>query len=128
MGFMMRGCRRRCRIVAANVPDDTRARLGVVGPVHRIVLVTRRRTQGLTISAFRFSDYGRNLSQLVSVLVKSREYWRGQGDARRYLVTRAQVEQALERHAAKLVHIANPAQARALRAAVASARVPNGQS
>ena len=53
----------------------------------------------------RFGDYARNARHLVRVLVTSREYWSGNGTPQRYTVTRNQVQAALERHTAKVVHL-----------------------
>jgi hypothetical protein len=53
----------------------------------------------------RFTDYARNIRQVVFVLIRSREYWHAPQHPHRYPVTRQQVEKALDAHAAKVVHI-----------------------
>jgi hypothetical protein len=68
----------------------------------------------------RFSDYGRNLKQLIRVLIQSREYWHEQSVPTRYAVTRAQAQDAIAPHWSKVIHITNPHLARALRDALAS--------
>jgi adenylate kinase family enzyme len=62
----------------------------------------------------RFRDYARHLRQLVFVLRESRDYWSGPEQARRYPVTRAQVEQAVAPYANKLMRITQAREARLL--------------
>jgi len=70
----------------------------------------------------RFSDYKRNLKQLIRVLFESREYWHEQPVPTRYAVNRAQTQDAIAPHWSKVVHITSAHQARALRDAIASSR------
>ncbi len=51
----------------------------------------------------RFGDYRRHLGQLFAVLRDSREYYRPEGEARRYPVTRDMAERLLAPYTAKLV-------------------------
>jgi adenylate kinase family enzyme len=64
---------------------------------------------------FRFRDYQRNLGQLASVLVQSRDFWASPA-ATRYPVTREDVQRALAPHAPKVVRVDSPEAASALRA------------
>jgi len=59
----------------------------------------------------RFSDYRRNLGQLIAVLSESRDFWSGEKGGR-YPVTRVQVEEALAVHAWKLVRISSDSELR----------------
>lgn len=63
---------------------------------------------------FRFGDYARNARQLLRVIVASREYWQGGEAPRRYNVTRAQLDAALQRHAAKVVRLRTASEAEAV--------------
>jgi adenylate kinase family enzyme len=62
----------------------------------------------------RISDYARNLRQLVFVIVASRDYWFKREGARRYPVTRWQVEEALSSYGPKVVHLTRKRDARRL--------------
>jgi adenylate kinase family enzyme len=63
----------------------------------------------------RFTDYARNIRQVVFVLIRSREYWHPPQHRHRYPVTRQQVEKVLDAHAVKVVHITRKDEEAALR-------------
>jgi hypothetical protein len=63
----------------------------------------------------RFADYRRNLRQLWSVLMQSRDFWAPPGRRTLYPVTRGDVQRALEPHSAKVVRLASAGAVRALR-------------
>jgi adenylate kinase family enzyme len=67
---------------------------------------------------FRIKDYARNARQLFAVLSESREYWLPHARARRYPVTRHELDQALSVHARKLVHVTRKTEAGLLTALV----------
>lgn len=75
--------------------------------------VTEARVRRGVERFLRISDYRRNLRQLISVLVASREYWYGQ-QTRRYPVTRERMVQALSPHTEKVVHVRRQSDAKAL--------------
>jgi adenylate kinase family enzyme len=74
--------------------------------------VAEARAQPGTRKVSRFRDYRRHLRQLVKVLLSTRDYYKPEGAARRYPVSREFAERILRPHDAKVVRCASVAEVR----------------